>query len=424
MSSGTGDRRNYEDLKAKLGLKKTSPAPEDLPAAASTTATPGAKAEAAPSADHTPAGGFDLGLERGSTGVLRDEDHGKAAPAYSGGGPEVTLKVNVGTVVVKGVLLIAALAAAGVSGYILGRSLYDREIAARQKKDAATIKQKLGEAQVMRDGKPVPLAQVVSDHIDIIQRVGKRVDEARNAPGAVATPEMLKAVRKELEELQQACATYREMAPRIDIASMLADNIFNREAVKETMKLSEALERLFSASELMAQEKIVFQQFQQALDVSKLDAPSQMHTWRWVELSKPDAEGRPRAFLVDVTYVKDKDGKVEFKKEPLPQPAGAPPLAPGQEAPFKWLVHIKYDDPSKVGGLKEDWVPPDFTVQWDLKRDVTEAAKQLASIQQEGYELMMLARLFERVDVLKAAADPVAAIRTKTLETLTKLGGE
>ncbi len=168
--------RNYEDLKAKLGLKPTTPEPE-AGAADGAAAAPSQEADA----DKTPPGGFDLGLERGGTTLdssLIDVE--KAAAAITTEGGDLTVKSSAGIRFLKFILLIVGLAAAFGVGYSVQGTNYDRDIHKRQIDDAVNIKKAISDAKTLGTG--APLNKTVDEHVAAVLAFQQKFEGDLKAP--------------------------------------------------------------------------------------------------------------------------------------------------------------------------------------------------------------------------------------------------
>jgi len=400
--------RNYEDLKAKLGLKKTGPdAADNIEGGAE-----GAIGE--PPSERTPAAGFDLGLERG--GAVMDSaviDVDKAANLITEGGSDLTVKKSPGMrILMIGILLVSLGAAFGV-GYAVQGTQYDRLIEERQTEDATTLRAAVTGAKTLKTGDP--LTKTVDDFVAVVNQVDKKVQQVLKAKDL--TPRLLSSVEAQLRQLHKASATYAATGPFMDPKSAIAKAVFNGEAIKKILEYDALLKNLYYASLAMASEDAIFEEFKAAANVDNIKPASKVRAWRWATVK--DKNERPTGYLVGVDLMTNPDGTRKFRKQPIEVPPGRklPPGAPT----FRWQTQVKYDNPKQVGGAADGWVDTDIVVTWDLRDDIGAATKEQVTQHHELYKIMLLRRLFARVAALKAAADPMLPARNAIIEKLSKL---
>lgn len=424
MSDDSKNRRNYEDLKARLGLKKTTPdpeVPEDLPFAPD---EPDARV-GEPLGDRTPAGGFDLGLERGATTMdssLIDVERAAAQMAATGG-PDIRVRASGGMRALVFLLLAVGIAAAFGLGWSIKGTQDDRMIEERQLADAAEIKAAMTSAKVLNGDET--LVQVVEDHRALIMEVGKRVQDAKGAQEV--TDALLKTVEADLMRLHKACIAYAGKGPFIDSESIIGKRLFNGEAVKIVLDYERALQALYRVSVNMATEDAVLNEFRGTFDPAAVRVPQTMRTWRWAVMqSTEQVDGkevsRPKGFLSGASFKTGENGELLYRKQPLELPPNAQ-IPEGQEPPFRWEVSLVYENESHFK-VKEGWAPTDVVVSWDLSRAITDQVREQMKVHHGAYRQFLLRRLFNRVTELETAARDLPDIRQKSIEKLAALAGE
>lgn len=393
------DPKNYEDLKAKLGIKKREVAAPT--AAESPSPAAGAPSSTETTTQHTPPGGFDLGLERGRQSA--------AAPLVDIKDAEVQIKSSSSTRMVIAFLILLACGGAFGVGYVVQGTAYDRRIEIQQKEDATNL---LAAVKSIKAGpKAEPLDDVTGEFITAINSVAKKVEDLGNAE--TVTPALLKSIEKQLEDLRIASITYVEKAPRL--GDIFPKELFNGAALRIVLNYDDALEKLYNAAYLMAGEKGVLVELQTELELSGISVPPKTRHFRWATIAAKD--GSPRGYLVGVKPVLDKDSK--FVTQTL-APQTPPGMMPDPAATPTTQIKVKYDDP-KLVGKEEDWIDSDKFVEYELKPDIEEDVKLLVTQQQGIYEQMLLRRLFERVTALRNAAEAIPIARQKMIDGLTKL---
>ncbi len=392
------DPKNYEDLKAKLGIKKrevAAPAAADSPASSA-----GAPSSTETTTNHTPPGGFDLGLERGKRSA--------PVPMVDIKDSDVVIKSSSTTRITLGLLVLLACGGAFGVGYVVQGTAYDRRIELQQKEDASGL---LGAVKGIKAGpKAEPLDDVTDEFITAINTVAKKVDDLGSAE--VVTPALLKSIENQLEDIRVASITFVEKAPRL--GDIFPKELFNGAALRIVLSYDDALEKLYNAAYLMAGEKGVLVELQTELEVSGIEVPPKTRHFRWATI---DLKGSPRGYLVGVKPVLDKDSKFVTQTLAPVVPAG---MVPDPAATPIMQIKVKYDDPKMVG-KEEDWIDSDKFVEYELKPDIEEDVKMLVIQQQGIYDQMLLRRLFERVTALRNAAEAIPIARKKMIDALTKL---
>jgi hypothetical protein len=408
--SDSKDPKNYDDLKARLGLKKEPiKAAEPAPAASS-----GGGAVGEPDGERTPAGGFELNLERG--GRVMDEtevDIDKAAAAMvTEGGPAISIKSSTGMRALVGLLLLLACGAAFAVGYSVKGTESDRMIQEHQLANAASLLKAVKTAKTGNNGQL--LHEAVKAYSDKVDATVKHLQSAQTAKEI--TPAFLESVRGHIEEFHKASIAYVEQGPLLDAHSIIGKTVFNGEAVKLLLVYDKALKNAYDAAKMMAEEHVVLAEFKAEFKPKEIKLDSKIRAWRWASIT---VDGRPKGFLVGIALVTDDKGEIVYQKKDIVVPVGH--QLPAGAATFEWMVKVKYDDPKQVGGETEGFVPTDVVVQWDLKGDILEPAKKLIAAHHQGYEQMLLRRLFKRVDAVKAAVASLPALHVKTVEKLAEL---
>ena len=153
------DGKNYDDLKAKLGLK-----------------TGGAGSERSSDPDKTPAGGFDLGLERGAqpldeseSEIVRQADQ----RAEASGGPDLIVRESGGTRMLKWGLVLIAVACAAGAGWLTRGLNEDRFIQDTQRQHATTVLERLQKLKV--SGGETSLTTAIDDHVTVVTQSAKKM---------------------------------------------------------------------------------------------------------------------------------------------------------------------------------------------------------------------------------------------------------
>ncbi len=406
--------KNYEDLKAKLGIKKREIA-APAPAASSTSSfTSGGAGPGEPerSVEGTPAGGFDLGLERGGRPKSQASiDAERAAASLSAG--DLQVKTSSATKFMLAFVAIALCAVAFFMGSSMKQTMMDRTIADQQIKDAETILSAIKSIKVGTKGET--LEQATDAFIVKINATSKRLDDAQKADAV--TPALLKSLQTELDGMRQASIDYVNKGARLGDIFAATKELFNGQAVQEAISYGQALDRLYNAASLMANEKAVLEELQAGFDVATLQIPPKVRYWRWATVELKD--GSRKGFLLGCQVQTDAAGKfITQVKAPEVPPGGVPD--PNARATVQ--VKVRYDDP-KQAGKPEDWVDQENLVEHDLQPDIDADVKNLVAQQQGRYSQLLLARLFGRVGDLKSAAEGVPAARQKSFEKLAALAG-
>ncbi len=463
--SDSKDRRNYEDLKAKLGLKK---AQEAAPAAAPVSAEVGE-----PVGSQTPPGGFDLGLERGGQemdSALIDMEKA-VAELSSGGGGELAVRMSTGTKLLITILALVALVAAAGLGWVSADTRSKRIIADQQQGDAEKLLKAMETSLALPDpsapeGKAENLGLVVEAQAALITAAANKIlsqdvlDElakSRSLPGHQMPSKMLERQKKALLELRIVCQIYAEREPVFDAKNVIGSAIFNGEAVKAIMDYEIVLRKLLAANRLFANEKVVFDEFQMKFKGRQLVAPNVVKHWRYYETK--DKQGVWRGVLLDTRPLLGEDGKP--REEQVEVPSGDP-KSPLMKQWRRWIRYEKQlfsrygaavadrlgaSEPkerffckgapapkdSKEPGGKVDargrpvamtcdhLTPTGALVENDFKADVAKVAKGMLEQEQHYYELRLLERLLRRLEQLRDAAKPVVNVRENVLKKLRKL---
>ncbi len=398
MSDSKTPDKNYDDLKAKLGIRKREAVA--APSASSPTAEPGAS-PGQPAPDRTPPGGFDLGLEGRSRAPIADVDLG-----------DVSIKSSPGTRWTLVLVALALLAAAAFLGYSFRGTTYDRQIATQQQEDAADLLKRIQALKVGPKGEAIE--DVVKEFAAIVGEVHKKVDGAAKADSL--TDALLKSLEKDLDRLRNAAIAYVEKGPRL--GDIFSKQMFNGEAVRAVLNYNQVLERLYTSALLMANEKGVLVELQTEFEPATLQIPARQRFFRVASIA-PEGSYR-KGFLVPVTVLTAANGDVLTQVKPVDPPP--PGVLPDPNVQPTTQLKVKYDNPKQVG-REEDWVDSDSVATYELSGDISEEVKRLVLQQQDRYNALLLKRLFERVADLKRDSDPLDGARKKMIEALTKLGG-
>ncbi|HIA03176.1 MAG TPA: hypothetical protein EYN06_02355 [Myxococcales bacterium] len=393
-----GKEQSYEDLKAKLGLKSPSSAQSSNP-------------------DLTPAGGFDLGLEKSAVQVDSSEELERQADerAASVGGPDLVVRESTGTRSARvGMVLVAIVIALGL-GFATKGVLYDRDIETRQTRDAQAILD--GIKSVKAVGTEVKLMTAVDTYIDTVLVMTKKLDTARQAKKL--TDALINKVRGDAKALIVESRQFIAMGPSLDPKNMLKDAVFNGTAIKEFLKLSKALDTVYQSSLAIAQEEGLLAEFLEQYDPKRVVSDSYSRAWRWAQWK--DKEGRSRGHLVGVEIQKDDKGNVIFNKQEVKPPPGY--KVKKGESSYVWQIKVKYDNPKIVGGEAIQFADSDVIVEWDLKQDLTKVMRKTLGQHHEGYRINLIKRILGRVQALKTAVETFPKVRTKVFKKLDELAG-
>jgi hypothetical protein len=410
--------RNYEDLKARLGLKKSeaSGAPK-----AEVGIDPKVGDDSSqdtigePPGERTPPGGFDLGLERGG-GILDEAsvDIEKAAAAMvSPGGDDIAIKKSPAMKLLIVVLMVLGCAAALGIGYQTGVGNTEAEFTERQSDDAAAMKKRLLGAKTGNGTQSIKDA--VDAHQKVIDEVAKATAEVRTAPQL--TDALLQKVAGELERLHQASIAYVSKNALYNPERLVGSKVYSEKAVQLALKLDNALRTLHQTTLVMAREEAILAEFQTLTNVTKAKMPLVKKEWAFV--GTRDKEGRDLGYLLGVEIQRDKTGQPKFRKDPIK-------VEPGFKLPegvpnFKWQIQVKYDNPKQVGGDEGGWINADRIVDKDLRPYLQKPLQQTVEKHHELYKTLVLRRLISHVEAMKKAADDAVATRKKIIEELEKL---
>ena len=410
--------RNYEDLKARLGLKKseeTSAQTETSGVDIQAKDAPASDSIGEPPGERTPPGGFDLGLERGGA-VLDEEsvDIDKAAAAMlTAGGDDIAIKKSPAMkLLIVGLMVLGCAAALGV-GYQTGVGNTEAAFTERQSEDAAALKKRLLTAKTGNGGQSIKDA--VDAHANLISEVAKATDDVRAAPQL--TDALLKKVGDELRRLHQGSSSYVKQNVIYNPERLIGSKVYSEKAVQLALKLDTALRTLHQTTLVMAREEAILAEFQALADVTKAKMPLVKKEWAFV--GTRDKEGRDMGYLLGVKIQRDKTGQPIFRKDPIKVepgyklPAGAPN--------FRWQIQVTYDNPKQVGGDKGGWINADRIVDKDLRPYLQEPLQQTVVKHHEVYKSLVLRRLVSHVEAMKKAADDAVAVRQKVVEELEKL---
>jgi hypothetical protein len=440
VSDDSNKRRNYEDLKARLGLKKA-----DLPPASSG----GSDVEGDPigqdPGDRTPPGGFTLGLERGGReldSALIDVDKA-ASRMTSEGGAALRVKASFATRVLIFILLIVGAAVAFGFGYQVQKAQYDNVIADRQQADGEALLKAVEGSVVIGGSQPV--TEAVDAFSALVEQTsqgwfckttgGTSEEGSCNCPegtefnpevGCVneqglttarvaVTDEVLAALAPDLKAIQEAAVAYVTNPAVIDLRNTLGKHVFNADALKLVIEYERILSELHWQASLIAQEDVVLGEFERVVSPDSVEVPSVVRSWRYAIRKVDD---RPTGFLVKVSYVLDDEGKINLRQVPIEVPEGF--RLPEGAPTHRWEVEVKYDNPA-LFGTEQEFVETDNLVEWDLKDEVAPLVQQSVSSHDRTYRTLLLKRLFDRVAALKATARRVATARISVLERLQAL---
>ncbi len=420
MSNGSKDGRNYEDLKAKLGLRKTTPDPVVEPAAEPEPIV----ARATEDRDRTPPGGFNLGLSSAgahSDAKPRDLEKEALARAQAAGGVGAIAEPSMGLKIAKLLLVIGTSVIAGFIGWSARHATDNKEIETKQKTDAQFLKDKLQNAAVTVQGKTQPLLEVIKRHSTLIDETAKKLEVVRNELKKVTemSPELLKKTQADLEPLVKACQLYVDSFVRLDTEEVLRQGIFNIDALKEYLTFAKVVEDLYIASRMMAQEKAVTDELIARYDPKKLQVSERPRFWQMASVMADEKERRRIGILVPVQVESDAAGKPVFVKDAPPAPPAGQPAPPTPADPV-WKVKVTYENAKQVG-KESDIVSTDMLVFKDLKNDITEAVREAMGKEQDLYKALLILRELDRVDQLRMAAAPVVTSHKQAMDKLTKL---
>lgn len=447
--SDSKDRRNYEDLKAKLGLKKAK-------AEAEASGTPLSDAGAGepvgePSGSRTPAGGFDLGLERG--GGRMDSsliDVEKAAAQIGASDSDgLSVKMSGGMKALVVALLLAAVAAAAGLGWVSADARAKRLIEDQQVEDAKTLLAAVETAQALprpdSKDKPEPLAGFVRNHADLIGDTAKALltremmDDlalAHQQPGYRMSEGLMKAGVTQLQVLAKACDVYASRHALFEPSSVLGDSVFNGAAVKAVIAYGDSLRKLSDASRQFADERVVFAEFAMGAPGKYAAHPSLQRVYRVWEAPKG-------GHLLPVSFALSKNGKRRYKTVEDPIEPGKPQYrvwvtygpalfrdyGPSlidklvdRREPKEWLKCENRLDPESKGeegskDKKKKKAPPppmscehlavaSVIVDRDFKNDVAEPVEMLVGDRDVYYKHRLLQRLLLRLRKLNELAKP------------------
>jgi hypothetical protein len=391
--STDGNDQNYEDLKAKLGLKSPSATQQSDP-------------------DLTPAGGFDLGLQKSASELDSGEEIERQADQRASEleGPDLVVRESAGTRQTKYILVLVSVVLALGAGYAVKGVLYDRDIEGRQQTDAKDILNRIQSIKAV--GLEQKLISVVDEHVEIVVNLAKKLDTVKQAKKI--TDALVKKVRADTEALIVQCRKFVKAGPSIDPKDMLKDSVFNGQAVREFLKLSKALNALYYASLAIAQEDGLLAEFEMKYDPESVVADSYIRAWRWAQWTDP--EGRSRGHLVGVTIQKDDKGKIIFRKEEV-KPRPGFKFKKGEDT-FVWQIKVKYDNPKLVDGEAVQFTDTDVIVDWDLKVELTKAMRKKLGQHHEGYRINLIKRVMGRIAALRAAAEAFPPIKARVLKQL------
>jgi len=432
------NRRDYDELKAKLGLKA-----EKKPASVS---------------DKTPPGGFDLGLERGASEL----EEQPAVDAIKGvvAGDEAVVRSG-GSRFLTFMLVFVGMALAGAVGYWVNKTQDNRLIADKQTQDASSLLNNV-QGLAVTGGTCTAISTPCDTHgdcgdgycldgscNDLTHGVGfcedknacaekcpegmacectNRMDAAiyryvhsiqkthRSAEAMMSrmrnkdtiTDVQYKALDSSLQTLQAESAAYVKKQPRIFAKTFLSDAVFNGEAVKVVVQLAASMDVLFNAAQVMANEDIVFKQFQTIFDPTRVEAPTRMKEWKIATIA--DKEGRPFAFLAGISLRRNKEGKVIIRAVEASGGRRSSSARKRYEAAFEY----QEDRFKKAAGCDKpenkelcSWSPTDLVVEWDLKDDLRASLREEVTKHHDGYRKLLRFRLMTRVGQLEEAASPL-----------------
>jgi len=464
---GEGDghnRRDYDELKAKLGLK--------------------AEKKPASSADKTPPGGFDMGLERGASEISAPdtiENPMHMGPVTAG---DTALVRSSGRRLLTISLLVLGFGFMAAIGYWWKHTEDNRLIADRQIKDAQDLLSKVEKLGVT-GGTCTAFSSSCTAHSECADGfcVSGRCNDLRHGPsycdddaacsqgcpkegectcdrsldaalyrfvGAISrahveagvltsrlrskepvTDAQYKTLDKKLSELQRESAAYVKKQPRIFAKSFLGESVFNGEAVKLVVQEAASLETLFNAATMMANEDETFRLFQALFNPAKYPAPAVNRAWKFLQ-------GASAGYFVGITIKRDKGGQPITRKVEVPAASRR-----GKDSPqYRELIRYEFTDESLRKKFECDkpenkdgceWSASDMIIQKNLKTDLQPALTEALTKFQGGYQKLLRFRLISRVGTLDEAASGLVHIRsdgqeggvhTSTLEKLSSLAKE
>lgn len=450
LSDGDSKKgRNYEDLKAKLGLRKTSQEPaapvsqaEDVPF--SPTPEIGE-----PPGERTPAGGFDLGLERGGTTLdspLIDIEKSAARMGAVDAG-EFTIKRSKGTQALLIGIMVAGVVAALFIGKRWERIQTDKYLADKQTNDATTLHRAVAGVKLGEE----PLGTVVDGYVadvlatkqkvrEIMADKGKipvaMLDKHQSAYGNLLValkspaPEMLADLETALSDFATTTGQYINKGPVLNAELTIGDQVYAATAARAVMKYANGLrEQMYLAKQFYnAEAKLL--EHKSEVGLSKLVLPPVPIRQAFRIATSKDSEGRRIGALVRVSYVM-KDDKPQYKKTPVEVPKG---MKLREGAPTHTdQVLVRYKNPEQFG-LKdpEAWVDVESIAATEFKVEVDDMVKatvkdqvtaELTALNQSN-RVRLLGRLMMQLQRLEENSKPIPALQKSTMAILTKASGK
>jgi hypothetical protein len=448
VGEGDGhDRRDYDELKAKLGLK--------------------AEKKPASSADKTPPGGFDMGLERGAHEITAPdtvENSVHAGPASVG--DSALVRSSSTRLLTIGLLVLGFGFTTGV-GYWWKYTEDNRLYADRQIKDASTLLSKVqqlgvtggtctalsssctvqtecangfcvaGRCNDLRHGSSYcdadaactqscpegaececvrSLDTALYRYVGAISRANVEAASitTRLRSKEPITDAQYKVLDQKLSALHAESVAYVKKQPRIFAKSFLSESVFNGEAVILVVQEAASLEILFNAATMMAREDETFKLFQSFFDPAKVRAPAVNRAWKFLQ-------GSTSGFFAAVKIILGKDGKPLIRKEEVPASKRR-----GKDSPqYRQLIRYEFEDeeikkklechkPENKDGC--EWSPSEMIVQRNLKSDLQPVLTSELAKYQAGYQKLLRFRLMDRTRQLDEAASGLLHIRANGQE--------
>ncbi len=448
MGEGDGhDRRDYDELKAKLGLK--------------------AEKKPGSSVDKTPPGGFDMGLERGAHEISAPDTVENAVHTGPVSAGDTALVRSSTTRVLTISLLVLGFGLMTAVGYWWKHTEDNRLYADRQIKDATDLLSKVQQLRVT-GGTCTALSSSCTAQTECGDGfcVGGRCNNLSHGPsycdadaacsqdcpkgaeckcaqsldtalyryvGAISranveaagitkrlrskepiTDAQYKVLDQKLSNLHVESLAYVKKQPRIFAKSFLSDSVFNGEAVKLVVQEAASLDTLYNAATMMAREDETFKLFQSFFDPAKAQAPTVNRAWKFLQ-------GSSSGFFAAIKIIQGEDGKPITRNEEVPASKRR-----GKDAPqHRQLIRYEFEDdevkkklecnkPENRNGC--EWSPSEMIVRRNLKSDLQPALTSELAKFQAGYQKLLRFRLMDRTRQLEDAASGLLHIRANGQE--------